>query len=116
MLARHEAEEAMSAALLRRCNVYESRFFTDPGCESVRCHYGNEQCYSCSETLEAFEYDASDSFSASMTGLGQWQVAEAQEETIQQPQENRSDLKEENVCVEEAENLGNRIAQQYGNN
>ena len=113
LLERHEVEEAKSAALLRRCNVSKNRFFTDRGCERV-C--GNEQCYTCSETLEAFEYDANDSFSAGMTEFGQWQVAKAHEETIQQPLENRSDLKEEDVCVEDAENLGNCNAQQYGNN
>lgn len=115
LLARHEVEEAMTAALLRKCNKCNNRFFTDGGCQRVRCQCGNEQCYVCSETLKAFEYHKNDSFSASTTQLGQWQVAKAQEETIQRLLRVRSDLKEEDIRVEKAENLGNCNAQQYGN-
>ncbi|EHK17917.1 uncharacterized protein TRIVIDRAFT_44742, partial [Trichoderma virens Gv29-8] len=51
--ARHEIEEAMSAALIRTCNKCDTPFIKSVGCNKVSCtRCGNIQCDVCSENCD----------------------------------------------------------------
>ncbi|KAH6614968.1 hypothetical protein C7974DRAFT_319627 [Boeremia exigua] len=54
---RHVVEEAMSAALIRKCNKCQHPFIKEYGCNKMSCtHCGNKQCYICSKTVSGYEH------------------------------------------------------------
>ncbi|XPS98048.1 RBR-type E3 ubiquitin transferase [Ascochyta lentis] len=54
---RHVVEEAMSAALIRKCNKCNHPFVKDHGCNKMSCtHCGNKQCYICSKNVNNYEH------------------------------------------------------------
>ncbi|KAF1923925.1 uncharacterized protein M421DRAFT_301329 [Didymella exigua CBS 183.55] len=54
---RHIVEEAMSAALIRKCNKCQQPFIKDYGCNKMSCsHCGNKQCYICSMNVINYEH------------------------------------------------------------
>ncbi|KAJ4361630.1 hypothetical protein N0V95_001707 [Ascochyta clinopodiicola] len=54
---RHVVEEAMSAALIRKCNQCNHPFVKDHGCNKMSCtHCGNKQCYICSKNVDKYEH------------------------------------------------------------
>ncbi|KAJ4986687.1 ring finger domain-containing protein [Stagonosporopsis vannaccii] len=54
---RHVVEEAMSAALIRKCNNCQRPFIKDYGCNKMSCsHCGNKQCYLCSKDVNNYEH------------------------------------------------------------
>ncbi|KAF3000114.1 hypothetical protein E8E13_004000 [Curvularia kusanoi] len=54
---RHVVEEAMSAALIRKCNKCKHPFIKELGCNKMSCsHCGNKQCYICSENVAGYEH------------------------------------------------------------
>ncbi|KUI68591.1 hypothetical protein VM1G_03842 [Cytospora mali] len=51
--ARHEIEEAMSAALIRKCNRCSAPFIKQDGCNKMTCtKCRNIQCYVCSKSCD----------------------------------------------------------------
>jgi TRIAD3 protein (E3 ubiquitin-protein ligase RNF216) len=53
--ARRHIEEAMSAALIRKCNKCGTPFIKEEGCNKMRCTLkgcGNVQCYVCSKSCD----------------------------------------------------------------
>ncbi|GKT45375.1 E3 ubiquitin-protein ligase RNF216 [Colletotrichum spaethianum] len=53
--ARHEIEEAMSAALIRKCNKCNTPFIKEMGCNKMTCtaaNCRNIQCYVCSKSCD----------------------------------------------------------------
>ena len=54
--AKHIIEEAMTAALLRKCNACSKPFLKEEGCNKMICPCGNMQCYICSETINGYEH------------------------------------------------------------
>lgn len=50
---RRQIEEAMSAALIRKCNKCSAPFIKEEGCNKMMCtKCGNLQCYICSESCD----------------------------------------------------------------
>ncbi|PIA88930.1 E3 ubiquitin-protein ligase [Cercospora beticola] len=55
--SRHKIEEAMTAALVRKCNKCSKPFIKDFGCNKMSCSScGNLQCYVCSETVRDYNH------------------------------------------------------------
>ncbi|OBR02390.1 Ubiquitin-conjugating enzyme [Colletotrichum higginsianum IMI 349063] len=53
--AKHEIEEAMSAAMIRKCNKCGTPFIKDEGCNKMTCvaaNCANIQCYVCSQSCD----------------------------------------------------------------
>ncbi|OLN98060.1 E3 ubiquitin-protein ligase RNF216-like protein 2, partial [Colletotrichum chlorophyti] len=58
--ARREIEEAMSAALIRKCNKCGTPFIKELGCNKMTCTRagcGNIQCYVCSKSCDYSHFD-----------------------------------------------------------
>ncbi|KAL2190385.1 hypothetical protein L209DRAFT_740969 [Thermothelomyces heterothallicus CBS 203.75] len=58
--ARRRIEEAMSAALIRKCNKCGTAFIKENGCNKMRCTRagcGNVQCYVCSKSCDYSHFD-----------------------------------------------------------
>ncbi|KAG9186473.1 E3 ubiquitin-protein ligase RNF216 [Alternaria panax] len=54
---RHIVEEAMSAALIRRCNKCKHPFIKELGCNKMTCtHCRNVQCYVCSKNVPDYNH------------------------------------------------------------
>ncbi|KAJ8118241.1 hypothetical protein OPT61_g745 [Boeremia exigua] len=54
---RHVVEEAMSAALIRKCNKCQTPFIKELGCNKMSCtKCGNKQCYLCSKNVESYRH------------------------------------------------------------
>lgn len=52
---RRQVEEAMSAAMIRKCNKCGTPFIKEEGCNKMRCTLagcGNTQCYVCSKSCD----------------------------------------------------------------
>ncbi|KAK1972396.1 hypothetical protein LY78DRAFT_566061 [Colletotrichum sublineola] len=57
--ARHEIEEAMSAALIRKCNKCGTPFIKENGCNKMTCtaaNCRNIQCYVCSKSCDNYTH------------------------------------------------------------
>ncbi|KAM3080538.1 hypothetical protein ACMFMG_005482 [Clarireedia jacksonii] len=57
--ARHQVEEAMSAALIRKCNKCGTPFVKEAGCNKMECvaaGCGNIQCYVCSVSCKNYDH------------------------------------------------------------
>ncbi|PMD35766.1 hypothetical protein L207DRAFT_434146 [Hyaloscypha variabilis F] len=57
---RRRIEEAMSAALIRKCNKCGTPFIKEEGCNKMRCTLkgcGNVQCYVCSKSCDYDHFD-----------------------------------------------------------
>ncbi|KAH6957621.1 hypothetical protein BKA56DRAFT_703549 [Ilyonectria sp. MPI-CAGE-AT-0026] len=53
--ARRDIEEAMTAAMIRKCNKCSTPFIKESGCNKMRCTRkgcGNTQCYVCSKSCD----------------------------------------------------------------
>ncbi|KAF3032894.1 hypothetical protein E8E11_003174 [Didymella keratinophila] len=54
---RHVVEEAMTAALIRKCNKCQQPFIKEYGCNKMSCtNCGNKQCYICSKNVNNYEH------------------------------------------------------------
>ncbi|KAI0380143.1 hypothetical protein F5Y04DRAFT_282273 [Hypomontagnella monticulosa] len=55
--ARHILEEAMSVALIRKCNKCDRPYLKADGCNKIRCtHCGTLQCYVCRKTITSYDH------------------------------------------------------------
>ncbi|KAL2132450.1 hypothetical protein VTI74DRAFT_3787 [Chaetomium olivicolor] len=58
--ARHKIEEAMSAAMIRKCNKCQTPFIKENGCNKMTCTRAgcrNVQCYVCSASCDYSHFD-----------------------------------------------------------
>ncbi|KAK0894513.1 hypothetical protein LTR02_012247 [Friedmanniomyces endolithicus] len=54
---RHAIEEAMTDALLQKCNKCKQRYIKDYGCNEVKClSCENIQCYHCSQNIDGYDH------------------------------------------------------------
>ncbi|KAF2089209.1 hypothetical protein K490DRAFT_4043, partial [Saccharata proteae CBS 121410] len=55
--ARHQVEEAMTAAMVRGCNKCKKKFVKEYGCNKITCaSCGNIQCYICSKDVDNYAH------------------------------------------------------------
>ena len=55
--SRHKIEEAMTTALIRKCNKCSKSFIKEYGCNKMACtSCGNLQCYVCSKTVKDYNH------------------------------------------------------------
>ncbi|KAK6853210.1 hypothetical protein PG995_010022 [Apiospora arundinis] len=55
--ARHTIEEAMSAAMIRRCNSCKNPFIKQDGCNKITCtRCRTIQCYVCRQTVKGYDH------------------------------------------------------------
>ena len=102
--AKHIVEEAMTDALIRKCNKCKKPFLKEEGCNKMKCSCGNQQCYVCSEDVTDYAHFGTEAFGkCPMYGDIQDRlrrdVAKAEEATVQQLLRNRAELKDEDVRV-----------------
>ena len=109
--AKHTVEEAMTAALLRKCNRCEKAFLKEGGCNKMYCTCGNQQCFVCSADVGGYDH-----FDKTQDGTGtqdcplyddtakrlREEVAVAQVHAITDILQKRRDLTAEEVTVDKA--------------
>src|SRR6202022_2637 len=103
--ARHVVEEAMTAALVRKCNSCKQPFLKEGGCNKMKCNCGNVQCFVCSQNVMGYDhFDRKTGTMCPMYGdmveLLRSQVASAQEETIKTLLQSRNELTDDDVRVD----------------
>ena len=54
--AKHLVEEAMSAALIQKCNRCSKPFVKISGCNKMTCSCGNLQCYVCGKSIKDYHH------------------------------------------------------------
>jgi hypothetical protein len=107
--AKHTVEEAMTAALLRKCNNCQKPFLKEDGCNMIYCACGNKQCDICSKNVQGYDH-----FDRTQKGTGKQkcplfddaakrskeEVAAAQVEAITRVLQKQIDLTAEEVTVD----------------
>lgn len=93
-------EEAMSEAMVRKCNNCGLRFLKHDGCNNMTCRCGNKQCFVCSKNVE--DYDHFDGpgkcpMYCDADRLLKEDVNKARDDTVQKLRKTRSDLKEDEL-------------------
>src|SRR5271169_4419737 len=48
--------EAMSEAMVRKCNKCGLRFLKTDGCNKMKCRCGNMQCFVCSKNVDGYDH------------------------------------------------------------
>src|SRR5579859_1218077 len=108
--AKHTVEEAMTAALLRKCNSCGKAFLKEGGCNKMYCTCGNQQCFVCSANVAGYDH-----FDKNQGGTGAQdcplyddtakrlrdEVAAAQVNAVTEVLQKRSDLTAEEVTVDD---------------
>lgn len=104
LTSRHAVEEAMSAALIRRCNVCGQSFVKDGGCNQMTCSCGNSQCFVCSQNVDGHDhFEQSDGECPLFDNSEERQrreVATAQENTVRQRLQFDTALTEEDLIID----------------
>jgi hypothetical protein len=109
--AKHQVEEAMSTAMIRKCNGCQKRFFKEEGCNDMRCpSCNNRQCFVCSKNVTDYShYDRTEDLSGpqdcplydNTRERLQQEVAAAQNQAVQEILQNRAELNANDVTVDE---------------
>jgi len=106
LTAKHIVEEAMTKALVRKCNKCNKPFLKEGGCNRVKCECGNLNCYVCeSDVVDYSHFDNPQNgkecpLYGDMQELLKKQVAVAQERTVRGLLKERSDLEDDDVRVD----------------
>ena len=106
LTAKHIVEEAMTKALVRKCNKCSKPFLKEGGCNRVKCECGNLNCYVCeSDVVDYSHFDNVQNgkecpLFGDMQELLKKQVAVAQERTVRGLLKERSDLEDDDVRVD----------------
>lgn len=104
LTSRHAVEEAMSTALIRRCNVCGQSFVKDGGCNQMTCSCGNSQCFVCSQNVDGHDhFEQSDGECPLFDNSEERQrreVASAQENTVRQRLQFDTALTEEDLIID----------------
>src|SRR5438270_458144 len=111
--SKHTVEEAMTAALVRKCNNCQKPFLKEDGCNMIYCACGNKQCDVCSENVKGYEH-----FDRAQNGTGKGnlkcplyddaakrskeEVSAAQVEAVTRVLQDRTDLTAEEVTVDKS--------------
>src|SRR5579859_1630632 len=111
--AKHTVEEAMTAALVRKCNNCHKPFLKEDGCNMIYCACGNKQCDVCSENVKNYDH-----FDRAQNGTGEGnlkcplyddavkrskeEVSAAQVEALTRILQERTDLTAEEVTVDKS--------------
>jgi hypothetical protein len=108
--AKHQVEEAMSTAMIRKCNGCKKPFFKEEGCNDMKCpNCKNRQCFVCSKNVTGYShYDKTEDFTGSQDcplydntrDRLQQEVAAAQTQAIQEILQNGSELDANDVTVD----------------
>lgn len=56
LMAKHQVEEAMTAALLRTCPSCKASFFKTEGCNKMACQCGQYMCYVCRQPIKDYTH------------------------------------------------------------
>ncbi|USW57265.1 Putative TRIAD supradomain-containing protein [Septoria linicola] len=69
--SRHQIEEAMTAALVRKCGKCSKPFIKEFGCNKMSCpSCGNLQCYVCSASVKDYDHFVQNPAGGPRTGAG----------------------------------------------
>ena len=101
--AKHTVEEAMTAALVKKCNKCGKAFLKEDGCNKIVCPCGNLQCYICSEnvtTYDHFGYGRCPQYDDTVKRQRR-EVAKAQGRAVKDVLKETTDLTVEDVTVDE---------------
>lgn len=100
--AKHIVEEAMTAALVQKCNKCTKPFVKLSGCNKMTCNCGNLQCYVCGQNIRDYRH-----FERGKCPLHEQndkrldtKIMDAQELAMKQVMEQEEGLKEEDLRVE----------------
>jgi hypothetical protein len=104
--AKHQVEEAMTDALVRKCTICGKPFLKEDGCNRMKCPCGHSQCYVCSAATPDYSHfdqrgnPDSCPLYGDMTDRLMTDVATAQEVTVKKVMQERADVNEEDLRVD----------------
>jgi hypothetical protein len=103
--AKHAVEEAMTEALISKCNRCRRAFLKDEGCNKMTCSCGNKQCYVCGKDVK--DYDHFGEIAEGKCPLYddheerlRQEVANAQQQAVNNLLQTRTDLSKDGVVVD----------------
>lgn len=113
---RRDMEEAMSAAIIRKCNKCGTPFVKEEGCNKMTCTRngcGNVQCYACSKSCDYKHFnDPSRGGKAGNCPLFEGveerherEVREAEQEALKKIMAEHPEYTEEDLKIEMSENV-----------
>src|ERR1700738_677335 len=114
--AKHFVEEAMTAALVQKCNKCAKPFVKLSGCNKMTCNCGNLQCYVCGENIadyRHFEKGKCPLHEQNDTRLDA-KIMTAQENAVKKVMEEEAGLQEEDIRVEAARQNNPPVVPQQG--
>ena len=104
--AKHMVEEAMSNALIRKCNKCKNPFLKESGCNKMKCMCGNTQCFVCSSDVTDYTHYTEMKEGEKCPLYGDTQalltknVATAQEQAIERVLATRTSLEDDDIRVD----------------
>ncbi|KAL3420006.1 E3 ubiquitin-protein ligase RNF216-like protein 2 [Phlyctema vagabunda] len=124
---RRQIEEAMSAALIRKCNKCGTPFVKEEGCNKMTCtrnHCFNVQCYICSKSCTYDHFDdvrrggknGNCPLFESVEQRHDDEVLKAEQEALQKVRAEHPEYSEEDLKVKMSENVAQDDARRKANN
>src|SRR5579859_1518772 len=107
--AKHQVEEAMTQALVRKCNNCKKPFLKEGGCNKMRCSCGNTQCFLCSANVHDYtHFDQRHQYGRKLgctlygdtKNILKKEVEEAQDKAVREILEKGGEVEEEDVRVD----------------
>ena len=105
--AKHAVEEAMSDALIQKCNKCSKPFVKLYGCNKMTCPCGNLQCYVCGKSIQDYRhFERPEGPNGTKCPLHEKddsrlekKLRDAQDQAVKKVLEETSDVEEEDVRV-----------------
>jgi len=115
--AKHIIEEAMTAALVQKCNRCAKPFVKIHGCNKMTCLCGNRQCYVCGKSIKDYNhFERREGPNGTKCPLHEkddsrleQKLKDAQSDAVKKVLEEQDDLKEDDIKVDIAKTPGNQI-------